>query len=35
MTYIIAISVAVAAGVVIEWGQRHCEAWAYLRDKDL
>jgi hypothetical protein len=38
MTYII-FFVALAAGVVtavsIEWIQRHCEAWAFTREKDL
>jgi hypothetical protein len=35
MTYIIATSAAVFTGFLVEWGQRRCEAWAYMRDKDL
>jgi hypothetical protein len=28
------ISIAVLFGFAIEWSQRKCENWAYLRDKD-
>jgi hypothetical protein len=35
MTIIIATSVAVITGFVVDWGQRRCEAWAYMREKDL
>jgi hypothetical protein len=35
MTIIIATSAAVLTGFVVEWGQRQCEAWAFMREKDL
>jgi hypothetical protein len=35
MTYILATSAAVLTGFLVDWGQRRCEAWAYMRDKDL
>ena len=35
MTYIIMTSAAVVTGVLVEWAQRQCEAWAFMREKDL
>ncbi|MDT5016493.1 MAG: hypothetical protein QOD39_2653 [Mycobacterium sp.] len=35
MTIIISGSIVVIFGFIIEWSQRHCEAWAFQRDKDL
>ena len=35
MTIIIATSAVVITGFVVEWGQRQCEAWAFMREKDL
>jgi hypothetical protein len=36
MTIIVAAtSAAVITGLVVEWGQRQCEAWAFMREKDL
>jgi hypothetical protein len=35
MTYIIVTSAAVVTGFFVEWGQRHCEGWAHMRDQDL
>lgn len=35
MAYIVSISIVVVIGLAIEWCQRHCEAWAFERDKDL
>jgi len=35
MAIIIATSAAVITGFVVEWGQRQCEAWALMREKDL
>jgi hypothetical protein len=35
MTIIIATSAAVFTGFVVEWSQRQCEAWAFMREKDL
>jgi hypothetical protein len=35
MAYIIAISAILVTGFIVEWAQRRCEAWAYIRDKDL
>ena len=35
MTYIFVATAALLAGFFVEWGQRRCEAWAYMRDKDL
>jgi hypothetical protein len=35
MAIIIATSAAVITGFVVEWGQRQCEAWAFMREKDL
>ena len=35
MAFIVATSAAVVTGFFIEWGQRQCEAWAFMRDKDL
>jgi hypothetical protein len=35
MAIIITTSAAVITGFVVEWGQRHCEAWAFMREKDL
>ena len=35
MAIIITTSAAVITGFVVEWGQRQCEAWAFMREKDL
>jgi hypothetical protein len=35
MAIIIAASAAVITGFAVEWGQRQCEAWAFMREKDL
>jgi hypothetical protein len=35
MTWMIAVSCAALTGWTVEWAQRHCERWAYERDKDL
>jgi hypothetical protein len=35
VTIIIATSAAVITGFLVEWGQRQCEAWAFMREKDL
>jgi hypothetical protein len=34
-TLMLAFSFAVVMAFVLEWGQRKCEVWAQLRDKDL
>jgi hypothetical protein len=35
MTFGVAITCAGLMGWIVEWAQRHCERWAYERDKDL
>lgn len=35
MTLVLAFSFAVVTAFGLEWGQRKCESWAQLRDKDL
>jgi hypothetical protein len=35
MTFIIMTSAAVVTGVFVEWGQRRCEVWAFMREKDM
>ncbi len=35
MTTMIVVSCAGLAAWVLEWGQRHCEQWAAMRDMDL
>ena len=34
MTWTIAITCAALTGWIVEWGQRQCERWAYMRDKN-
>jgi len=35
MTVTIALTCAALTGWTVEWAQRRCELWAYMRDKDL
>jgi hypothetical protein len=35
MTWMIAFTCVPLAGWALEWGQRRCEEWAQMRDKDL
>jgi hypothetical protein len=35
MTWMIVTTCAALAAWSVEWAQRQCEHWAYMRDKDL
>jgi len=35
MTWMIVVSCALLTAWIVEWGQRQCEVWAQLRDRDL